>query len=748
MSARRRSSTGAGGGGGASSAANSPAPPTRRLGLRARDSGAFDLGLLQNEAEEDTGAARGGRKSRASGGGVGGGGAPLFVLEDDEGQKVKPSHILGTIFVFALFSTLACLMFPGMGKVNDELSRTLAGEAGGVPFNRSSRATPQDLTNPAVWFQVEAHIAERLGTYQAEKGLLEEKYRNLTAIVDDLRKQHDLSGGGVLVGGADSLPGLEELRQLKAQLEAKLQQQQCSGDGVAGASAAEREQQLQEFRALKGGASQVLETVHQKIAELEATNAMVKEKIEVLDGKTAASLEGLGAQVQGLQQEEMRKMLTQAREAVDTLETKMEAARSEHAQLQDSKGLVDATKAAEEAERLTREVQETRAQLQEMVAQSKIQVHEVQRYMQELSTATAASQQQQEGAGDSPEATAALGVQLEQWKATIEAAVKATDALNAEKAAMDAKMEEARMLLEAATQKAGAGAALSDEDRATVHRLEEEMNVIRASQQDVVAAAARSEQMARTAQATYDQIRGEALNMEDVQAMLWQALKNQGGAKAEGAAAATPPSASTQEVLTDMVERTVRLYEADAVGMIDYAASATGGTVVDKLSSPTYSQPGQLFSTDWFHWWGYKTEIGPRQLAITPGHKKPGDCWPLQGTGGHLSVKLAEAIVPTSVTIDHIPREISKMPSTAPQHFRVMGRATQDPDEEPLQLHSEDFFTYDIGALRPVQTFALDGGEGKGMEMAVVTLEVLNNWGNLEYTCLYRFRVHGGKGKA
>lgn len=173
---------------------------------------------------------------------------------------------------------------------------------------------------------------------------------------------------------------------------------------------------------------------------------------------------------------------------------------------------------------------------------------------------------------------------------------------------------------------------------------------------------------------------------------------------------------------------------------IDYAASDTGGKVVGRLSAPTYSKPGQLVSTDMCHLLGYKSEIGARTLAITPGPKAPGKCWPMHGTSGSLTVTLSNSIRPTSVTIEHIPSENS----TAPKRFRVLGWTIHCDVNEPLRIHSKEVLMYDIHAPEPVQTFELDWGWMVDTTNTV-TLEVLDNWGNTEFTCMYGFGVHGKK---
>ncbi len=53
-------------------------------------------------------------------------------------------------------------------------------------------------------------------------------------------------------------------------------------------------------------------------------------------------------------------------------------------------------------------------------------------------------------------------------------------------------------------------------------------------------------------------------------------------------------------------------------------------------------------------------------------------------------------------------------------------------------------FDYNIHAPNPVQTFPVpDEIQDLGVDFGIVALRILNNWGRDEFTCLYRFRVHG-----
>ena len=124
MSTRRRSSTGS-----TAAAASPPASSSRRRSsLRSnagggsrgggRHSDALDLGLLPRD---DAGAAAG--MSGALGNGLlGRRASALFrVFEDDDGEgtrRLKPGHVLATVFVAALFALLACLALPGAGHLS------------------------------------------------------------------------------------------------------------------------------------------------------------------------------------------------------------------------------------------------------------------------------------------------------------------------------------------------------------------------------------------------------------------------------------------------------------------------------------------------------------------------------------------------------------------------------------------------------------------------------------------------------
>ena len=95
---------------------------------------------------------------------------------------------------------------------------------------------------------------------------------------------------------------------------------------------------------------------------------------------------------------------------------------------------------------------------------------------------------------------------------------------------------------------------------------------------------------------------------------------------------------------------------------------------------------------------------------------------------------------PTRFSVEHIPKSMSPSGNidSAPKDFVVFGLEASDQDANPVNLGK---FSYD------------DQGEPIQMFESVVTdkvfkfieLNILSNHGNVNYTCLYRFRVHGNR---
>ncbi|NXU15963.1 SUN1 protein, partial [Pardalotus punctatus] len=116
----------------------------------------------------------------------------------------------------------------------------------------------------------------------------------------------------------------------------------------------------------------------------------------------------------------------------------------------------------------------------------------------------------------------------------------------------------------------------------------------------------------------------------------------------------------------------------------------------------------------------------------------PGNCWAFKGSQGYLVVRLSMKIYPTAFTLEHIPKTLSPTGNitSAPRNFAVYG--LDDEYQEEGKLLGE--YVYDQEG-EPLQMFPVT--EENEDAFQIVELRIFSNWGHAEYTCLYRFRVHG-----
>ncbi|KAL7988642.1 hypothetical protein Chor_007561 [Crotalus horridus] len=115
----------------------------------------------------------------------------------------------------------------------------------------------------------------------------------------------------------------------------------------------------------------------------------------------------------------------------------------------------------------------------------------------------------------------------------------------------------------------------------------------------------------------------------------------------------------------------------------------------------------------------------------------PGNCWAFSGSEGQAVIKLPEKVQLTAVTVQHISKAIafSEGITSALKDFLVYG--LNDETKEEILLGT---FMYDT-EKELIQTFQLKNEQEKAFQY--VKIKVQSNWGNPEYTCIYRVRVHG-----
>jgi len=183
-------------------------------------------------------------------------------------------------------------------------------------------------------------------------------------------------------------------------------------------------------------------------------------------------------------------------------------------------------------------------------------------------------------------------------------------------------------------------------------------------------------------------------------------------------------------------------------------------------------------------------DLAPPEAMI---HKKtlPGSCWPMEGQIGQVTLKLSYPVVIESVSIDHISSDIipeGKI-NSAPKHIKIVGYPPCDDSSDcaaigfdindPIDIAEihynvegpsvqtfDSHYTKAIASLPSPATAAAafgDNGDDNDEEndlgscsqetascsgpprkiVVAVAVKILENWGNPDFTCLYRLRLHG-----
>ncbi|XP_007939951.1 SUN domain-containing protein 2 [Orycteropus afer afer] len=190
----------------------------------------------------------------------------------------------------------------------------------------------------------------------------------------------------------------------------------------------------------------------------------------------------------------------------------------------------------------------------------------------------------------------------------------------------------------------------------------------------------------------------------------------------------------TEEQVRHIVNQALKRYSEDRIGMVDYALESGGASVISTRCSETYETKTALLSLFGIPLWYHSQS--PRVILQPDVH--PGNCWAFQGPQGFAVVRLSARIRPTAITLEHVPKSLSPNStiSSAPRDFAIFG-FDEDLQQEGTLLGK---FTYDQDG-EPIQTFHFQ--DPKMATYQVVELRILTNWGHPEYTCIYRFRVHG-----
>lgn len=178
------------------------------------------------------------------------------------------------------------------------------------------------------------------------------------------------------------------------------------------------------------------------------------------------------------------------------------------------------------------------------------------------------------------------------------------------------------------------------------------------------------------------------------------------------------------------------------------------------------------------HTFGSKAPVSAKPESILIPLTTPGACWPMDGSNGHVTLALTYPVAVSAITIDHVSKYLLNEPSeqltSAPKDFRIVAYPPCIEHCHGLSFDVNDPFDLAQGTFErdgtTVQTFAtqnldppvlgrehtMDEGSCSAAAattcgvpdshqglVAAVQVQILSNWGNEDYTCLYRIRVHG-----
>ena len=242
-------------------------------------------------------------------------------------------------------------------------------------------------------------------------------------------------------------------------------------------------------------------------------------------------------------------------------------------------------------------------------------------------------------------------------------------------------------------------------------------------------------------------------------------------------------------LIRHLVDSAVSTITQDVIAKPDFALHSGGARIIPSLTSPTFEiRPRGLGSQMIGLVTGSGYAIGRPPITALHHEMQNGHCWPFAGMEGQLGVALASPIFVEEITIDHVAKSIAFDMRSAPRQMEVWGlvegkdnvarvrawkediaagkEAEQPSGEQSSTTYDQDgsdgeliypktlpkypeyirlaSFTYDIHSPNNVQTFPiLPEIRELGVDFGIVVLRVLKNWGRDDFTCLYRFRVHG-----
>ena len=223
-----------------------------------------------------------------------------------------------------------------------------------------------------------------------------------------------------------------------------------------------------------------------------------------------------------------------------------------------------------------------------------------------------------------------------------------------------------------------------------------------------------------------------------------------------------------------MVDSALRRYSTSVNMKKDYALSSTGALINPYLTSPTYTRKPLSWSIgkktlSWLLG-GKGTLSGNPPVMVLHPQSTPGSCWAFKGSNGHLGVRLSRPILPTDITVEHVSEDMAMDLTSAPRDIEVWATVPHSlvdnlqalarnlssqkfPQSSDIDSFSMAYktpiiriasFTYDIKSGHSIQSFPITVPIRRlNVVSQQLVFRFLNNWGNSNFTCVYRVQAHG-----
>lgn len=193
---------------------------------------------------------------------------------------------------------------------------------------------------------------------------------------------------------------------------------------------------------------------------------------------------------------------------------------------------------------------------------------------------------------------------------------------------------------------------------------------------------------------------------------------------------------------------------------VNFFSHLLGATVHPRYTSPTHpKQLGGMWQWVNRNLYDYQGRGHPSPFRVLTPWEEPSDCWCAAASDdkgkAQIGVIIPRAMIPTSITIEHMPSTGTLDIGAAPREFEVWVRSRSGvelPQSYNSHLGCGDApesglvcigrASYDIHAFNHIQNFDLEDVDAAIGFVGFAIVRVINNWGQ-DWTCIYRIRLHG-----